>query len=46
MHEIKTAKVHPFEVNSTGKCERGPMYHLTVGICANRYPFAYIPICK
>ena len=32
-----------FVLNSTGKCEKGAMYHLTVSICENEYPFALIP---
>ena len=35
-----------FALNSTGYCDRGPMYHLTVGTCENRYPFALIPTKK
>ena len=32
----------PFALNSIGNCERGPIYNLLVGICANGYPFAQI----
>ena len=32
----------PFAFNSTGKCERGPIYHLLVDICENGYIHSHI----
>ena len=35
----------PFELNSIGKCEWGPIYNLLVGICLNsRIRCMYIPV--